>query len=142
MRPTSERVLPWSRAGTPVAGASSRKLSMPERDACRRALEARLRLLKGADGPLDWATALYGDPTEEDLDFILKGGLKDKSEHLSYWCSWEHQYKGALKVAALPSLEELGIELAHQVLRNVTRNMNEAVVRLAAEIVRREKTDE
>ena len=137
----TERVLPWSGAGTPVAGVTARKLSMAQRDACRRALEARLRLLAGADGPLDWATALFGDPVEEDLDFILKGGLKNKHEDLTYWASWQSSYERALKTAMLPSLEELGIELAHQVLRNVTRHMNEPVVRLAAEIVRREKAD-
>lgn len=138
----TERVLPWSSVGTPVAGVTARKLSMAQREACRRALEARLRLLAGADGPLDWATALYGEPVEEDLDFILRGGLKSKQEELGYWASWQANYERVLKLAALPSLEELGIELAHQVLRNVTRHMNEPVVRLAAEIVRREKTDE
>lgn len=137
-----ERVLPWAEVGSPIAGASARRLGMAQRDASRRALEARLRILNGSDGPLDWATALWGNPTDADLDFILQGGIPDKSAHIQAWEPWRSRIERAILQANLPLLEELGVELAHQVLRNVTRNMNAAVVRLAAEIVRREKTDE
>lgn len=137
-----ERVLPWAEVGTPLVGVSARRLPPWQRDASRRALEARIRILDGSDGPLDWATALWGNPTDADLDFILQGGLADKLVHIEAWKPWRGKFERAIALANLPSLEELGVELAHQLLRSVTRNMNAAVVRLAAEIVRREKTDE